>query len=298
MEIAVLHREEEAKTARALVKLVKKHKIPVSAIAVGKGWAGSGALEDSLSGSMRYIVILPPEGFSSPWVSYLAGFCRPGALPLIVYGPPQIYPGALFSHAKPIATEAEFAAFLEAELPGWKQRADFEEAREALLGMGIPYGEEAFAQCAREGKAGAVKRFLQGGLSPNIRDRAGVPLLSLASRAGDLETAAVLIEAGAEVNAVAQDRGGPALIDCALGKHRDIAALLLDAGADLNLKSKDGQSALIISVGLADENLVELLLRAGADADAPDALGASARRYAALFNKPNILELFEKYAGT
>jgi hypothetical protein len=49
-------------------------------------------------------------------------------------------------------------------------------------------------------------------------------------------------------------------------------------------------------VGLSDERLVEMLLKAGANTEEPDALGASARKYAALFNKPKIVELFKKYA--
>jgi ankyrin repeat protein len=71
---------------------------------------------------------------------------------------------------------------------------------------------------------------------------------------------------------------------------------LIAAGADINLKSRDGQSALIIAVGLNDEESVEILLKAGADADEPDSLGASARTYAGLFKDPAILALFKAYA--
>jgi ankyrin repeat protein len=99
------------------------------------------------------------------------------------------------------------------------------------------------------------------------------------------------------VNARSQDRGGSALIDSALGKYDDIGADLLAAGAEVNAKSKDGQSALIISVGLNDAVFTEMLLHSGANPDDPDALGASARKYASLFNKPAIMELFKKYAA-
>jgi hypothetical protein len=40
-----------------------------------------------------------------------------------------------------------------------------------------------------------------------------------------------------------------------------------------------------------------MLLKAGADPDAPDHLGASARKYVRLFNKPEMVKLFEKYAA-
>jgi ankyrin repeat protein len=48
---------------------------------------------------------------------------------------------------------------------------------------------------------------------------------------------------------------------------------------------------------MSDERFVEMLLKAGADVDEPDALGVSAKQYAVLFNKPKILGLFKKYAG-
>jgi ankyrin repeat protein len=41
---------------------------------------------------------------------------------------------------------------------------------------------------------------------------------------------------------------------------------------------------------------VELLLKAGANVDEPDSLGASARKYAALFNRPGVVKLFQTYA--
>jgi ankyrin repeat protein len=83
-----------------------------------------------------------------------------------------------------------------------------------------------------------------------------------------------------------------------LGKYAaaHIVQGLINAGADVNAKSKDGQSAIIISVSLGDVATVELLLKAGANANEPDALGATARKYATLFHQNEILALFEKFA--
>jgi ankyrin repeat protein len=169
-------------------------------------------------------------------------------------------------------------------------------AREQLLDQGVPVNEESLARSVLEKQREAVSLFLQTGFSPDTADHAGVPLLCLAARAGDREILGDLLKAGAGVNLPAHDRGGSAVIDAALGKHSGILEDLLAMGADVNVKSKDGQSALIISVGLNDEPTVEMLLKAGANADEPDSIGASARNYAALFNKPAMVALFEKYA--
>jgi ankyrin repeat protein len=191
----------------------------------------------------------------------------------------------------------ELDTYLAHAAEEWVAEEAFNAAKSALLDQGLPFTEESLEECVKKRNVQGVSLFLKAGFSPNARDKQGVPLLNHAARAGDRIIAEILLAAGAELDARADDRGSSALIDSALGKHSDIARVLLAAGADVNIKSKDGQSALIISVGLSDEALVEMLLKAGAKADEPDALGASARKYAALFNKPGILELFNTYAG-
>jgi ankyrin repeat protein len=196
----------------------------------------------------------------------------------------------------PLKGEKKFAEYLKGEVENWIHQASYEEARRAILDGGQPFTQEALIHCVGGGITETVTLFLKAGFSPDTSDTAGVPLLCHAARGGRRETVKLLLDAGADVNRHSGDRGGSALIDSALGKHLEIAGDLLAAGAETNIKSKDGQSALIISVGLNDIPMVDKLLAAGADPDAPDALGASARKYASLFKKPEILELFEKYA--
>jgi ankyrin repeat protein len=196
-----------------------------------------------------------------------------------------------------IKDAAGLDAYLDRETGEWPQKEASRQAKTALLERGIPFSGEALEDCIKRQNRWAVERFIQGGFSPDRRNQTGVPLICLAARAGDRDIVDLLLKAGAAVNLQAEDRGTSALIDSALGKHLEIMKLLLNAGADINLKSKDGQSALIISVGLNDEASVELLLKAGAKADDPDLLGVSARKYAVLFNKPSMVELFHTYAG-
>ncbi|MDR0286271.1 MAG: ankyrin repeat domain-containing protein [Clostridiales bacterium] len=106
----------------------------------------------------------------------------------------------------------------------------------------------------------------------------------------------LLIQSGAQLNLQADDRGISALIESVMSKQYGMVSDLINAGADLNLKSKDGQTALVVAAGASDEKMVELLLKAGADPDIPYSLGASARKYAALFRNRVILELFDTWA--
>jgi ankyrin repeat protein len=190
----------------------------------------------------------------------------------------------------------EFSAYLTRESEEWTRNNSIKQARSSLLERGVPVTVESLGRCIAEKDNEAVSLFLQADFAADTLDKAGVPLLCLAARAGARDISALLLQAGASVNLKSHDRGGSALIDAALGKHSEILGDLLAAGADTDTKSKDGQSALIISVGLNDEAAVEMLLKAGANADDPDSLGASARKYAALFNRPGMTALFQKYA--
>jgi hypothetical protein len=303
MKILVLHEAEGKELARGITQGIRNGlkglKASLRKILVDGDWAApESALDGEITADARVIAVITGRAYESPWFAYFAGLCRGRGQGLIAYSRrktavPGIYAKTVISLAGERDLEKRFPEYLGAWAAGEKTEA----AKKYLLDMGIPFNETSLCACASSKNAAAVNLFLQAGFSANTRNGQGVPLLCLAARAGGKDLVKILLKAGSDVNALSADRGGSALIDCALGKYRDIAKLLLKAGADVNVKSKDGQSALIISVGLNDEPFTEMLLRAGTDVDEPDALGASARKYAALFNKPGITELFKKYAA-
>jgi hypothetical protein len=298
MKLLVLYEAEGKETAQNIRTQLKGLKVPCQEVLMDGNWT---ALEpvfgDEITADTRLVAIITGTVYGSSWFAYFAGLHRGRDRELIAYsGKKAAIPGIFKKTVIPLAGEKELEKRFPKYLGEWIAGGKIEAAKKELLDMGIPFNKASFADCVRLKKTTAVNLFLQAGFSANIRDDMGVPLLCLAARAGDRELIKILLKAGADVNALSADRGGSALVDCALGKHRDIAELLLKAGADVNAKSKDGQSALIISVGMGDERFVELLLKAGADVDEPDALGASAQKYAVLFNKPEVLELFKKYA--
>jgi hypothetical protein len=299
MKLLVLYEAEGKEFVQSIQKQLKDLKAPSQKMLMNFDWAApESALDDDAALDARIIAVVTGNVYASAWFAYFAGLCRGRERKLIAYsGKKTAVPGVYQKTVIPLAGEKEAAKLLPGYLTEWIAGEKTEAAKRELLDTGIPFSEASFADCVRTKKAEAVNLFLRAGFSANACDGAGVPLLCLAARAGGGDIVKMLLKAGAGVNARSADRGGSALVDCALGKHRDIAELLLKAGADVNSKSKDGQSALIISVGLGDEDMVKLFLKAGAETDEPDALGASARKYAALFNKPKITELFKKYAG-
>lgn len=256
----------------------------------------SGEKSDVHANTFTHAIIL--SSLPERWIDFLAGFSHGSRLPFLVYGEKAIesIPVEFASCFRFIRSESSLAAYLGAENEAsekWELAQGIVKARETLLQMGIPVNGESLALYAGEGSIREVALFLAAGFSPDTRNKAGVPLLCISARKGNGTILRLLIQAGADPNLCADDRGTSALLDCVMSRHYELAPDLIKVGADVNIKSKDGQSALIVAVGNGDEGIVEALLRAGAEPDAPDSLGTSARKYAALFHKSSIVALFD-----
>jgi hypothetical protein len=299
VKVTVLYEKDGRQEAAKTVKLLKNHIPDVQKMLLDSPWPlFKHETAESLDKAARLVLVFSPSITGSPWFPFLLGFSLGRGIPVLCLGEDAAaVPPAFTDRIVLLKGNAELKGYLDKEAPVWLEEAHKQEAGQTLLDQGIPLTGKAFEDCIKERNLKGVALFLEAGFSPNARNAQGVPVLCLAARSGDRGIVDILLKAGADVNAGSGDRGGSALIDSAMGKFLDIGAGLLAAGADVNTKSRDGQSALIFSIGLNDIAFTEMLLNAGADPDEPDALGASARKYAALFNKPAMTELFDKYAG-
>jgi len=231
------------------------------------------------------------------WIDFLAGFSCGCRIPLLVHGKDaaECVPDVFNFCFKLFDATEELRKYLAAEYKAHREtisQKGSNTAREALLDLGIPVSGKSMANCVDEGFLKEVSLFLDAGFSPDTKNENGVPLLNLSARKGKLEILQLLLRSGANVNQPAEDRGCPAILDAALGNHKDMVKELIEAGADVNVQSKDGQSPLIVAIGAGYDEVAEILFRAGADPDRKDLLGASARTYATLFQKSAILALF------
>jgi ankyrin repeat protein len=119
-----------------------------------------------------------------------------------------------------------------------------------------------------EDKDGATE-IRQGGFTP----------LLFATRVGDLESARLLVAAGANVNDVAAS-GTSALVIAAHSGHGSLAVFLLDKGADPQAAAA-GYTALHAAILRADEALATALLAHGANPNTPLMKPTPARRLSA-----------------
>ena len=95
----------------------------------------------------------------------------------------------------------------------------------------------------------------------------GFSPLHLAVYGGSADTVRVLLERGADANAVSASAIArvPPLGTAAFVRRPDLAELLLDAGADVNGQAEGGFTALDSAVQNGDDPMIRLLLDRGAD---------------------------------
>src|SRR5690242_5601993 len=99
----------------------------------------------------------------------------------------------------------------------------------------------------------------------------GTPL-HLAAEMGHVEIAKLLLDNGADVNAVGI-RGFTPLHSAAWSGRTDVAKVLIAHGANVNAGDENGETPLVWASGAGHTNTIILLLDSGADVNARDKFG-------------------------
>ena len=142
----------------------------------------------------------------------------------------------------------------------------------------------------------AVEKLLRKPLSPNIKNEYVETALHVAADTGSVECLALLLEAGADKDAVRMPYSGTALHLAADNGHLEVVRLLLDAGASVCTDAAGGvhgRTALHSAAMDGHLEIVQLLLGAGADKDATDEDGSTAWDLAAYDGHQDIQRLLE-----
>ncbi|KAI8796893.1 ankyrin-3 [Biomphalaria glabrata] len=109
-----------------------------------------------------------------------------------------------------------------------------------------------------------------------------------ACKENDLKLAEFLLENGAEVNHIGNNKAIPLAL--ALGNVK-LVNLLISYGADVNLKTKSGSCPLIKAVKLDDCQALEILIKEGADLNAVNSKGYTALMVAAQKEKLHVMNI-------
>ena len=132
-----------------------------------------------------------------------------------------------------------------------------------LLSMmaGVPASAtpEMLRAAAAKGDAAAVARLVAGKVALDARDAQGQTALLLAVAGGHTAAANALIDAGADINAVAHNMDTPWLLAGARGRA-EILQHMIPRGPDLSLRNRFGGSALIPACERGHVEAVRVLL--------------------------------------
>lgn len=148
-------------------------------------------------------------------------------------------------------------------------------------------------QAAARGDAVALKAALAQGAQANAVDELGRTALLLVAGTGDLESARLLLRAGAEPDG----RDGPLtpLGAAALRGHAPMVRLLLARGARVDAAAPQGLTPLQHAVKLNHLAVAELLLKAGASTTVLDRSGEGLLVNAISADRPDMLALLLRH---
>lgn len=233
----------------------------------------------------------------NPHLFYATGFLNGSEIPVFVTGLertdsekdmiPNFY---FFDNLK------DLIANIEDNLPKYIEEEEQKKAHKKLFDMGIPFTPDCFSSYIAKDDEEICTLFYEAGMSVNVRDAAGTPMLCIAARSGRKAMIEWLVERGAEINAISKDRGYSPVMDAVWKSSLDIVDLLIKLGADLNIVSNDGQTALIVATGASNPRICELLVKNGADPNFKDRMGMSSLEYAKLFKKQILIPIYEEYS--
>lgn len=129
---------------------------------------------------------------------------------------------------------------------------------------------------AARGDAKRIEALIAKGEKPDVRDGYGRTPLHVAAYGGHHETMRVLVRAGANPNALENDRYDIVTIAAVANDISTLKAALALGGSAKNITSRYDGTALIAAAHLGHADVVRILIRAGAPLDHINNLGWTA----------------------
>jgi ankyrin repeat protein len=150
-------------------------------------------------------------------------------------------------------------------------------------------------QATLEGHPETIKGLIAQGKDINARNIRGQTPLHLAAMKGNSDVLQLLLENGAEVDALASDSGCTSLHYAAGLGHVELCELLVRYGADPDAQTARLQTPLHLAVASGHSDVVALLLKYHARLDIRDTNGMTPLQQAETVNKREIVTLIKQH---
>lgn len=156
----------------------------------------------------------------------------------------------------------------------------------AVTSLGAAGREVPLVEAVKAADTAAVRALLAQPVDVNTPEVDGTTALHWAAYKGDLETAQLLLRAGANADARNRYDVTPLALACGRG-DAPIVEALLNAGADANTSLPEGETVLMAAARSGSVDVLRLLLAHGADLSARESWrGQTALMWAAAENHP------------
>jgi ankyrin repeat protein len=243
-----------------------------------------------LSNAENILIVLSSASIKCRWLTYVLGYAAGKNLNCHIYAINLELKN--WSSAYSISTSMEdLLEYYKFYNHKWFEEAAIRIAKKTLIDLYRDITLTAFVEVVKEGDCLLAGIYMDAGYKPIDKDKNGVPLICWAARKRKLPMIKLLMQAGADINAVSGDRDNTALIDAVSEDDVEIVSFILDYNPDLEKESRNGQTALIIASGHNNADIVKLLMDKGAATDTKDKLGMSAVSYAKMQQNEVIIKL-------
>ncbi len=293
MKSIILYPQNDRYVLKRIFKIFNSFGLKVDATKINREWtlAELSAVYGILDTYSHIFVILSSENFNDTWLAGLLGYIAGSNKGHYFYFTENNNSlDKLFIKFNTGQGYDSVENYAEMEIKSFNNIQKKENARNHLIDTGFALSEDSMGECVASGHLEIVQKYVDAGFSSSVRNTKGVPMLCIAVRKCHMDIVKYLIDIGADINAVSEDRHNTPIMDAASTGDLESIKLLVSEGADLETQSKNGQTALILAVGHGDIEVSNYLLSAGADYEVKDFLGMSGKSYATLFNKSEILD--------
>ncbi|HJS74076.1 MAG TPA: ankyrin repeat domain-containing protein, partial [Vicinamibacteria bacterium] len=165
----------------------------------------------------------------------------------------------------------------------------------ALLASGpadVSKSSSPVADAVQAGDRESARSLLKDGADVNAAQGDGMTALHWAALSNDVETAEMLLYAGANVKAATRLGAQTPLILACRNGNAAVVETLLNGGADPNLPTGTGATPLMLAAGSGNASAVRALLARGAAVNARESLrGETALMFAAAANRAEVVDI-------